>query len=1004
MNLLPILLILISLSLNSPSYYSYAQTIETDKQSLLAFKSQLNLNSNPNSLSSWQQNSSSSPCTWTGVSCTGDAQRVTGLDLSGFRISGTISPHIGNLTSLTTLNLQNNQLTGTFPDEISNLYQLTVLNVTSNAFQGPLPSNITNLSELRSLDLSMNIITGNIPEQLTLLRNLRILNLGRNQFSGPIPPSIGNISTLENLILGTNSLTGEIPRELSRLRTLKVLDLTINDLEGTVPSEIYNMSSLIDLAVASNNLRGEIPRDIGVTLPNLLIINLCFNMFTGEIPGSLYNLTNIRVIRMAWNFLEGRIAGAELGKLPFMVMYNIGYNKIVSYGDDDLDEFFGTLTNSPRLNFLAIDGNLLQGTIPESIGNLSKNLTKLYMGENQISGQIPATIGNLSSLTLLNVSYNSISGPIPEEVGQLKNLQELTLAGNRISGQIPDSLGNLQKLNLIDLSKNELIGKIPINFGNFQSLLSMDLSANKLNGSVPKEILNLPSLSTILNLSNNFLTGNLPDEIGLLESVVTIDLSTNFLSGIIPSSVRNCKSLERLYMAKNSFLGPLPASLGELKGLEILDVSDNNLSGFVPDEIQTLQALQSLNLSFNNLEGELPCGGLFMNLSRVEFEGNPELSVCSQNEGEEKTNVKVYIIISVVAIVSALCIIGVYLFFLRRRKTRIAHSSSLMKEQYQMVTYQELRRATGDFDEKNLIGKGSFGSVYKGLLADGSVVAIKVFDINRTGSLKSFGAECEALKNVRHRNLVKLITSCSSVDFRNREFLALVYELLSNGSLEDWIKGDRTKEDGEVLDLVERLNVAIDVASAIDYLHNDCETPIIHCDLKPGNVLLNEDMTARVGDFGLARLLIETTDDQISNSITSVVKGTTGFIPPEYGLGAKPSTAGDVYSYGVMLLELFTGKAPTNDIFAGENNLINWVQSTFHTDILQVVDPELILFTKNNNYDEEISKIEYNCLMTIIEIGLYCSAENADSRISIRNALLKLQGARDELMNSIDNY
>ncbi|XP_065866573.1 putative receptor-like protein kinase At3g47110 [Euphorbia lathyris] len=998
MNILSILLFIISLSID----FSSAQTIETDKQSLLAFKSQLNLN-NPNSLSSWQQNSSS-PCNWTGVSCTKDAgQRVVSLNLSSFGLSGTISPHIANLSFLTSLHLQNNQLSGTFPDQICNLFRLTVLNLSSNSFQGPLPSNISNLSDLQFLDLSMDMITGKIPQQVTFLTNLKVLNLGRNRFGGSIPASIGNLSSPESLILGTNSLTGAIPSDLSRLRALKILDFTINDLKGTLPSGIYNMSSLVDLAMASNQLWGEIPSDVGVTLPNLLVINLCFNMFTGGIPGSLHNLTNIRVIRMASNFLEGSVPPG-LGNLAFLEMYNVGFNKIVSYGDNGLD-FITSLTNNSRLQFLAVDANFLQGTIPESIGNLSKNLMKLYMGGNQISGQIPASIGNLSSLTLLNLSYNSITGPIPKEIGQLMNLQELSLAGNRISGKIPDSLGNLKRLNLIDLSRNDLAGKIPITFGNFQSLLSMDLSVNKLNGSIPKEILNLPSLSTILNLSNNFLTGNLADEIGLLESVVTIDLFNNFLSGIIPSSIRNCKSLERLYMAKNSFSGPLPASLGDLKGLEILDLSYNNLSGFIPDEIQTLQVLQSLNLSFNNLEGEVPCGGLFTNFSRVEFEGNPKLSVCSGNGGDKKKPVKVYIIISVVAIVLAICIIVVYILFVRRRKSKIAQSSSLMKEQHQMVSYQELRQGTGNFDEKNLIGKGSFGSVYKGLLGDGSAVAIKVFDVNRTGSLRSFAAECEALKSVRHRNLVKLITSCSSVDFRNREFLALVFELLSNGSLEDWINGKRTKEDGDALNLVERLNVAIDVAGAIDYLHNDCETPVVHCDLKPSNVLLNDDMTAKVGDFGLARLLIESTNDQISNSSTNVIKGTTGFIPPEYGLGVKPSTGGDVYSYGVMLLELFTGKSPTDDIFVGDMNLISWVKSGFHTNILQVVDPELVLLMENSNYDGncEVSKIHYDCLMTVIEIGLSCSAESADGRISIRNALLKLQGARDELIKNIDN-
>jgi Leucine-rich repeat (LRR) protein/predicted Ser/Thr protein kinase len=852
-------------------------SIVTDKEALLSFKSRISLDP-PNPLSSWDQKNSS-PCNWTGVVCNNPGQRVVGLDLSGFALKGSISPHIGNLSFLRNLQLQRNDFTGTIPNQIGNLFRLRNLNLSSNRLEGVLPSNISQLTELQFLDLMENKnITGRIPEELSYLTKLQVLKLGKNNLYGAIPPAIGNLSSLTNLYLGTNTLNGAIPSDLGRLQNLKELDLTLNNFSGTIPPSIYNISSLVVFAGASNQFWGEIPGDIGIKLPNLLNFNFCFNKFTGKIPWSLHNLTNIQIIRMAHNLLEGTVPPG-LENLPFLEMYNIGFNRIVS--EDGLS-FVTSLKNSTRLNFLAIDGNQLEGVIPESIGNLSKVLLKLYMGGNRIYGNIPPSISHLSSLTLLNLSYNSLSGEIPLEIGNLEELQELGLAGNQISGSIPNSLGNLQKLNQIDLSGNRLLGNIPTTFGNFQKLLSMDLSNNRFNGNITREIFNLPSLSTVLNLSNNLLSGPLPEEVSLLEKVVAIDLSGNLLSGNIPSSISKCKSLEQLFLARNVLSGPIPRTLEEVKGLDTLDLSSNQLSGSIPVELQKLQALQSLNLSFNNLEGVVPSGGVFTNLSKVHLEGNPKLCLhlgCVSSQSNGRNVAKLVVIISVVVSI-ALCFILGSLFYLKKSKTKITRASELRKGQHQMVSYNDLRQATGNFNQENFLGNGSFGSVYKGYLRQGISVAVKVLNTERTSSWKSFLAECEALRNVRHRNLVRLITSCSSIDFKNMEFLALVYEFLSNGSLEDWVNGKRKHANGDVFNVVERLNVAIDVAFALDYLHHDCEVPVVHCDLKPSNILLGEDMTAKVGDFGLARLLMQRTDHQHSISSTNVLKGSIGYIPP----------------------------------------------------------------------------------------------------------------------------
>ncbi|KAJ7958220.1 Receptor-like protein kinase [Quillaja saponaria] len=234
------------------------------------------------------------------------------------------------------------------------------------------------------------------------------------------------------------------------------------------------------------------------------------------------------------------------------------------------------------------------------------------------------------------------------------------------------------------------------------------------------------------------------------------------------------------------------------------------------------------------------------------------------------------------------------------------------------------------------------------------------------------------------------------------EFLALVYEYLSNGSLEDWIKGKRKHANGDGLNLLERLNVAIDVVCALDYLHHDSEIPVVHCDLKPSNILLDEVMTAKVGDFGLAKLLMEGSGYQHSISSTHVLKGSIGYIPPEYGLGAKPSVAGDVYSFGVMLLELFSGRCPTHDRFKEGLELTSWVQSEFPANIVQVLDPELLQLMESLHHNDEAINpdVQLNCLITILEVGLSCTSYSPDARISTRDALRKLKTARETLLKS----
>ncbi|CAL4934589.1 unnamed protein product [Urochloa decumbens] len=992
-------------------------------------------------LASWNGSAAASLCAggWEGVTCGRRGGRVVALRLPSLGLSGTLSPAVGDLPRLRALDLRSNWLRGGVPSSLGRLRRLRTLDLRANTFSGELPGELTSCASLTHLLLSSNRLAGRVPADLgDALTRLQVLDLGNNSFTGALPASLANLTSLRQLSLGINGFEGTMPPELGRdMPHLEYVDLCDNRLRGELPASLYNLSSLRVLDVGKNALRGSIPADIHVKLPHLSYLGLFENQFAGAIPSSISNLTALEELELSGNGFSGFVP-RDLGRLKLLWNLQLDDNMLEAGRITRGWEFIDSLANCSKLKVLALGYNNFTGDLPVSVANLSTTLQNLYLDNLGISGSMPSDIGNLIGLKVLYLVNTSISGVIPQSIGKLENLTELHLDDNALSGLVPSSAGNLTKLIKLSACNNNLEGSIPPSLGKLSGLISLDFSWNYLNGSIPKEVFLLLSLSLTLDLSHNSLSGPLPFEVGSLANLNALSLSGNHLSGQIPTTIRNCIVLEVLLLDSNSFQGSIPQPLGDIKGLRVVNLTMNKFSGVIPDalgsihnlqqlylaynslsgpipaDLQNLTELSNLDVSFNDLQGEVPKDGVFRNLSYLWIAGNkhlcggmPQLRLdpCS-NPALRKSNairlksVRIYLA-TVGSLLFIALLVTTILLIRRRPKQRQKRKplAPVTEEQYERVSYQELLDGTKGFSENNLLGKGSYGTVYKcNFINEGTITAVKVFNPEQSGSTRSFLAECKALRRVRHRCLIRIITCCSSIDRQGQEFKALVFEFMPNGSLDCWLhpKYNMPTVTNITLSLTQRLDIAVDIVDALDYLHNHCQPPIVHCDLKPSNILLAEDMSARVGDFGISRILCESASKPHQNSNSTMgIRGSIGYVAPEYGEGCAVSTLGDIYSLGILLLEMFTGRSPTDDMFKDALDLHKFCEDAFPDRILEIVDPALWAHSDTNDDGITRSRVQ-ECLLSVIGIGLSCSKHQPKERMPIRDAAVEMRSIRDE--------
>ncbi|KAG8386844.1 hypothetical protein BUALT_Bualt03G0191300 [Buddleja alternifolia] len=930
----------------------------------------LSLSEPPGFLSDWSDRDAT-PCNWTGVTCN-RRYSVVSLILSGASLSGSFPITLCRLPSLSKLSLSSNSINSSLPLSISSCRNLTYLDLSQNFIVGPLPSTLSDLHFLRYLNLEGNYLSGAIPATFGLFPQLEVLVLADNLLNGTVSGALGNITSLKKLVLAYNPfLPTHLPPELGNLTNLEELWLTDCHLVGPIPHTFNTLSRLKNLDLATNRLTGLLIPTLISQLKSIVQIELYNNSFTGNLPGGWSNLTELRRFDASMNELTGTIPN-ELCELPLESL-NLFENQLEGLIPE-------SIANSPNLHELKLFGNRLVGSLPSQLGKNSA-LQIIDVTNNNLSGEIPQFLcqnGALEDLVLLN---NALSGSIPVNLGKCHTLQRVRLQGNRLYGEIPAQFWGLPNVYLLDLYENEFSGNISHFIYGAKNLSTLAISKNKFSGSIPSEIGSLDQLVEFL-ADGNELSGEFPSTIVNIEQLGRLDLSNNDLSGGIPKGIQSLKQLNELNVANNRLSGDIPVEIGNLPVLNYLDLSHNNFSGEIPVSLQNLK-LNKLNLSSNCLSGDIP--PLFANeVYRDSFLGNPGLctndsGICN-HKGRNKIRVFSWALRSIFVIAGVMFLLSIAWFLFKYKKLKKLNKNTTITKwtSFHKLGFSEFE-ITDSLKEANVIGRGASGKVYKVVLSNGETVAVKKLherhykdENNSNGggdSVKdAFEVEVDTLGKIRHKNIVRLWCCCNTESCK-----LLVYEYMPNGSLGDLLHGN---SKCKLLDWPMRLRIALDAAEGLSYLHHDSVPPIVHRDVKSNNILLDEDFGAKISDFGVAKV-VKAVKKGVESM--SVIAGSCGYIAPEYAYTLRVNEKSDIYSFGIVILELVTGKPPI-DGELGDKDLAGWVCTTLdQKGINEVVDPKL----DSTRFKREICRV--------LDIGLLCTSTLPINRPSMRRVVNTLQ-------------
>ncbi|XP_057777281.1 LRR receptor-like serine/threonine-protein kinase RPK2 [Salvia miltiorrhiza] len=725
------------------------------------------------------------------------------------------------------------------------------------------------------------------------------LEIGGN-FSRSPPCYIESQSVMHGLGISRNcsdqsaisgTLGGRLSAVIGKFTELRVLSLGFNEIGGEIPAEIWGLRNLQVLDLEGNDFLGRFSSFEFFGLKKLRVLNLAYNRIFGMFPPSLSECRGLRSLNLAGNRIIGVIPGF-LGGFRKLRVVNLSFNRLVGY-------------------------------IPSNLGYDCGNLKHLDLSHNFLKGEIPRTLGKCGRLRIILLSSNALHGVIPNELGKLRNLEVLNVARNGLGGPLPANLGNCTRLSVLVLSshfnalrmKRHPRGRVPRRSSN----AALDDHHNSFKGSIPDEITTLPKLKILWAPGAEF-NGHFPRNWGSCKSLMMVNLGQNQFTGEIFGLFTRCTNLQYLNLSSNKLTGRLDEYL-QLSCKTMLDFSGNRLSGPIPSLNTTIcrhrPSIYDPSVVYTSFLVKIAPEAPVMDNDLIHDEA-PHL----KRKQAPPRNLFVASASGAIAIALILLALLCYKKRGKAEMTRIEIPASTQTEKVILfndigvaLTYDAIVEATENFNRRNCIGTGGFGKTYRAQVAPERNVAVKRLTAERHQGAAQFHAEVSTLGQIRHPNLITLLGyyACGSE-------MLLIYNYLPGGNLDRFIR-DRARR---VFNYATLHKIALHIASALCYLHDQCSPRILHRDIKPSNILLDDESNAYLADFGLSKILAGR-----ETHATTHVAGTYGYIAPEYAMTGRVSDRADVYSYGVVLLELMSEKRALDPSFYLQQDgfgIVSWAR------------------------------------------------------------------------------